>query len=60
MTRTCRKWKESWWRKQQITRAALRHARIVTDPNLLAHLNAEVEKRKRSIVPAPPSHFRDR
>jgi hypothetical protein len=38
---------------------ALRHARIVTDPKLLAYLNAEIEKRK-LCFPASSSSFRDR
>lgn len=35
---------------------ALRHARIVTDPKLLAYLNAEIEKRK-LCFPASSSSF---
>jgi hypothetical protein len=56
MSRTCRKLQESSWRKREIVRTTLRHARIVTDPTILAYLNAEV--RKRPILPAPRSHVR--
>ena len=54
MTRRCRNSPEASWRRRRIAWTPLRPARIVTDPNLLAYLNAEVENRKRS-TPAPPS-----
>jgi hypothetical protein len=54
----CRKLQAAAWRKREIARAALRHARIVMDPKILAYLNAEVQKRQRPLLSAPPSQFR--
>ena len=49
MTRMCRSSQARSWRSRQLVWATLRHARIVTDPKILARLNAEVESRKRPV-----------
>ncbi len=59
MTRTCRKSPITLWHRRQQVWSALRHARIVTNPTLLAYLNAEIEKRK-LITPRPSPAFCDR
>jgi hypothetical protein len=47
MKRMCRKRLITSWRRRQLTcEEILRHARIVTDPEKLAHLNAEAKKRR--------------
>ena len=46
MKRMCRHWLPSWRRRQVSSAELLRHASIVTDPEKLAYLNAEVEKRR--------------
>jgi hypothetical protein len=38
----------------RLTRTVLRHARIVTDPQQLAHLRAEAARQKLALVPRPP------
>jgi hypothetical protein len=44
----CRDFVSPSWRRRQFDWAELlRHIRIVTDPKMLAYLNAEVEKRAR-------------
>jgi hypothetical protein len=49
----CRKPQVSSWQRRQPVLSALRHARIVTDPKLLARLNAEIKKRKLSFPDSP-------
>jgi len=47
MQRKCRKIAAPAWRRRQLAMTELlRHARVVTDPNKLACLNAEVARRK--------------
>jgi hypothetical protein len=47
MKRMCRELITPSWRRRHLSSAdPLRHARIVTDPEKLAYLNAEVEKQK--------------
>jgi hypothetical protein len=47
MKRMCRELITPSWRRRHLSSAdPLRHARIVTDPEKLAYLNAEVEKRR--------------
>jgi hypothetical protein len=47
MTRMCRHGLTPSWRRRQVSSPdVLRHARIVTDPEKLAYLSAEVEKQK--------------
>jgi hypothetical protein len=47
MKRMCRNPITPSWRRRQLTSAdLLRHARIVTDPEKLAYLNAEVAKQR--------------
>jgi hypothetical protein len=48
MKRLCRDFLTPSWRRRQFDCAELlRHIRVVTDPKMLAYLNAEVEKRAR-------------
>jgi hypothetical protein len=50
MQRTCRKVSAPAWRRRQLAMTQLlRHAGVVTDPNKLACLNAEVARRKARI-----------
>jgi hypothetical protein len=50
MNRLCRKPMTQAWRRRQLAIwDLLRHAKIVTDPNILQHLNAKVAKRKAAI-----------
>jgi len=37
---------QTWRRRQLAISDLLRHAKIVTDPNILEHLNAQVAKRE--------------
>jgi len=46
MRQICRQAANSWRRRQLAMTELLRQARIVTDPNRLAHLSAEAEKHK--------------
>jgi len=47
MNRICRETATQIWRRRQLAISSLlHHAKIVTDPNLLQHLNAQVAKRK--------------
>jgi hypothetical protein len=47
MKRLCRELITPSWRRRHLSSAdPLRHARIVTDPEKLAYLTAEVEKRR--------------
>jgi hypothetical protein len=47
MKRICREPMTPSWRRRHLSSAdLLRHARIVTDPEKLAYLNAEVERRR--------------
>jgi hypothetical protein len=47
MKRMCRHGRTPSWRRRQVSSAdLLRHARIVTDPEELAYLKAEVERRR--------------
>jgi hypothetical protein len=47
MKRICRKRLTTSSRRQQLTcEEMLRHARIVTDPQKMAYLNAEAKKRR--------------
>jgi hypothetical protein len=46
MKHTCRKMRSLMRRRQVIVAELLRHARIVTDPETLAGLDAEVARRK--------------
>jgi hypothetical protein len=46
MSRMCREPVTQAWRRRQLAISdLLRHAKIVTDPNILQHLNAKVAKR---------------
>jgi hypothetical protein len=58
MTHTCRKSLATSWHRRQQLWSALRHARIVTDPKLLAYLNAEIEKRKLAFPASATSRDR--
>jgi len=47
MNRICRETATQIWRRRQLAISSLlHHAKIVTDPNILQHLNAKVAKRK--------------
>jgi hypothetical protein len=47
MNRMCHKTATQTWRRRQLAISdLLRHAKIVTDPTTLAHLNAQVAKRE--------------
>jgi hypothetical protein len=47
MNRICREPVTQAWRRRQLAISdLLRHANIVTDPNILQHLNAKVAKSK--------------
>lgn len=47
MNRMCRETVTQIWRRRQLAISSLlHHAKIVTDPTVLQHLNAKVEKRK--------------
>jgi hypothetical protein len=47
MKRMCQQRLTSSWRRRQLTsEELLRHARIVTDPEKLAYLNAEAKKQR--------------
>ena len=46
MKQTCREMTSSLRRRQLAVTELLRHARIVTDPKMLAYLDAEVARRK--------------
>jgi hypothetical protein len=50
MNRICRTTVTHTWRRRQLAISdLLRHAKIVTDPNTLQHLNAQVAKRDAAI-----------
>jgi hypothetical protein len=47
MNRMCRETVTQVWRRRELAISdLLHHAKVVTDPNILQHLNAKVEKRK--------------
>jgi hypothetical protein len=50
MTRMCRETMMPTWRRRQLAISdLLRHAKIVTDPHTLEHLNAQVAKREAAV-----------
>jgi hypothetical protein len=46
MRRMCHEMTQGWGRRQLAVTALLRRAKVVTDPNKLEYLNAQVAKRK--------------
>jgi hypothetical protein len=50
MNHMCRETVTQVWRRRQLAISdLLHHAKVVTDPNILRHLNAKVAKRKAAI-----------
>jgi hypothetical protein len=64
--RICRQFRFALWRRRKLTSADfLRHARIVTDPEKMAYLNASVKRRdelrcSRLMTTAIETRLRDR
>jgi|HubBroStandDraft_6_1064221.scaffolds.fasta_scaffold00771_11 hypothetical protein len=55
MNRMCRETVTQVWRRRQLAISdLLHHAKIVTDPNILQHLNAQVAKRKAALQSERP------
>ena len=57
MRRMCRETMTQTWRRRQLAISdLLRHAKIVTDPNILQHLSAKAAKRNAAtegVLPRP-------
>jgi hypothetical protein len=56
MNGMCRETVTQIWRRRQLAISdLLHHAKVVTDPNILRHLNAKVAKRKAAIQGEVPA-----